>query len=388
MAKSHFDDVPMSLGDHLEELRRRLKWPLIALGLMFFGAFAVENHIQRIFAQPLVWAIEINPENAKTVGLPTDGSPPKLIVLDVWEAPMVSMKVSFYTAFFLAFPVLVYHLWMFIGVGLLPKERRLAFLFVPAGILFFYAGTLVGYFIGVPYFYSFMIKWAAHNPLLEFSLQLSSYHQNFVMMTMVFGLISDIPWLIMVLVRVGFVTVPQLIKHWKVAIIVNTLIAAVVAPPDAFSMVVMMVPLYGLYFLGVGLSALMMRRHRRLEAQEQAAELARMAAEERAAHEAHAAHAAQHPESTDLTADAPTTTESVPDHTSDDSSQPVPRSAIVDDLGATDHAPSSDDHPVADHQSTVTGEGSTGRDGETPPPASDDHTTGGSDPDGKDDKRV
>src|ERR1043165_4097898 len=100
MAGGDYVDVPMSLGDHLEELRRRLKWPIITLVLVFMAAFTVENHIQRVFAQPLIWAIGLNPDNAKIVGLPIDGTPPKLIVLDVWEAPMVSMKVSSYTAFF------------------------------------------------------------------------------------------------------------------------------------------------------------------------------------------------------------------------------------------------------------------------------------------------
>jgi len=350
MALGDYVDVPMSLGDHLEELRRRLKWPIISLVLLFFSAFAFENHIQQFFAQPLAWAIALNPENAKAVGLPIDGSIPKLQVLDVWEAPMVSMKVSFYAAFFLAFPVLVYHLWMFIGVGLVSRERRLAFLFVPAGIMFFYAGTLLGYYVGVPYFYSFMIKWAAHNPILAFNLQLSTYHQNFVMMTMVFGLIADIPWLVMVLVRVGFVTVPQLLKHWKIAIFVNTAIAAIVAPPDLFSMIAMMIPLYLLYFIGVGLSALMMSHHRRLEKKEEAAELARMADEERAAHEAHARQVDEPHAQTEVYAD-PAQPSAEAEATGKpstaavmDEPRPVSRGAIADDLVAGDQAPSSDDH--------------------------------------------
>jgi sec-independent protein translocase protein TatC len=354
--KDAYVDVPMSLGDHLEELRRRLVWPLIALGALFFLAFAFENRIQQVFVQPLAWAIAVNPDHAKAVGLPIDGSTPKLMIHDIWEAPMASMKVSFYAAFFLAFPVLVYHLWMFVGVGLVSRERRLAFLFVPAGIMFFYAGTLVGYFVGVPYFYSFMIKWAAHNPIAEFNLQLKAYHHNFVMMTMIFGLIADIPWLVMVLVRVGFVTVAQLLKHWKVAIFVNTAIAAVIAPPDAFSMVVMMIPLYLLYFLGVGLSAIMMRRHARLEAKEQAAELARMAEEERAAHEAHAHHMADPPTSSTAVVDPNqhgNQAELRPDPAVDDPA-PVPRSVITDDLAAGDSAPSSEDAP---HPDSLTDDG-------------------------------
>lgn len=360
-----FVDVPMSLGDHLHELRSRLIMPLICLALLFFGAFAFENRLQVLFAQPLVWAIGINPDHARTVGLPIDGSLPRLAIHGIWEAPLASMKVSFYTAFFLAFPVLVYQLWMFIGVGLVHRERRLAFLFVPAGIMFFYAGTLVGYFIGLPYFYSFMIKWAANNPLAQFQLQLQSYHQDFIRMTMVFGLVADIPWLVMVLVRTGFVSVAQLLKNWKVAIFACTAVSAVIAPPDAFSMIVVMIPLYGLFFLGVGLSALMMRHHRRLEEKEAAAELARMAEEERAAHQAQAPR--QDPSTGVATSPVVHADPAQPqaDETSETSyvsdPQPIPRHAITDDLAAGDDAPSSADQRSDDTQDTErsSGEGST-----------------------------
>jgi sec-independent protein translocase protein TatC len=359
----HDVDVPMSLGDHLEELRRRLVWPLITLALVFMAAFAFESRLQQLFVKPLEWAYHINPENAQKVGM---SLPIKLQTLELMEAVMASMMVSFYAAFFLTFPVLTYHLWKFISVGLLSREKRLAFLFVPAGIMFFYAGTLVGYFIGLPAFYSFMIKWAANNPIVEFHLQLKSYHHNFVMMTMVFGLIADIPWLIMVLVRVGFVSVEQLMKHWKISIFVCVIISAVVAPPDALSMIIMMFPLFGLFFLGVGLSALMMRRHRRLEAQEQAAELARMAAEERDAHAADAARAARTATAPTVYADpAQVTSPSTP---VEDGSQPVPRSAITDDLAASDQAPSSTDQPG----NSTTGDGGNAAGGDEQPRKDDD----------------
>ncbi len=325
------DDLPMSLGDHLHELRRRLIWPLVSLALVFFVAFGFEARLQQLFAQPVEWAIQINPEAAKTVGLV---SPVKFQVLEVWEAPMASMMVSFYAAFFISFPVLVYHLWMFVGVGLVHRERRLAFLFVPAGIMFFYAGAICGFLFGLPYFYSFMIKWAANNPLISFNLQLKSYHSNFVFMTMIFGLIADIPWLIMVLVRVGFVTVDQLLRNWKMAILINTVIAAVVSPPDWFSMVAMMIPLFALYALGVGLSKVMMWHHGRQDAKEQAAELARMVAEEDAAHRAQAPQRDQ-PDSGGSSSMPVPVPAPVADHLDP---EPVPRSSsIADELGSSSY---------------------------------------------------
>jgi sec-independent protein translocase protein TatC len=360
MAKFNADalDVPMSLGDHLDELRRRLIWPLIILGIGFFTAFFYEARLQGIFAQPMAWATMLYPDQAKAVGLPNDGTLPKFMIHGVMEGPMSSMLVSFYTAFFVAFPVLVYQLWQFIGVGLVPRERRLAFLFVPAGIMFFYAGTVFGYFIGLPYYYGFMIKWTANNPIAQFNLQLTGYHHSFVFMTMVFGLIMDIPWLIMVLVRVGFVTVRQLITHWKAAIMINTAISAVVAPPDAISMIAMMIPLIGLYIVGVGLAYVMMWHHRRMTAKEDAAELARMAEEERAAHQAQVPRedpstAGAQPAEVHLDPAQPQATDQGHPSVVGDP-QPISRDAITDDLNAGDQAPSSADQLASEPDTSVT----------------------------------
>jgi sec-independent protein translocase protein TatC len=287
--KAPLEDVPMSLGDHLHELRRRLIIPVVAIGVLFLAAFAIQNDLKLLVAKPMDWAYYISPENAEKVGLKI---PIKFILLDVLESPLVSMSVSFYASIFVAFPILVYQLWMFIGVGLMPKERRLAFLFIPAGIMFFYAGAVLGYFIGLPHYYAWMIKWAASDPTAIFSLDLRTYHSNFVLMTIIFGLIMDIPWLIMVLVRVGMVTVKQLSKHRKIAFMVIAVIAALIAPPDAFSMIAMMVPLYALFELGLILSRIMMWHHNRLEAKEAIVAAAKAAKEQEIADKAAAAERA------------------------------------------------------------------------------------------------
>jgi sec-independent protein translocase protein TatC len=278
--KPLLEDVPMSLGDHLHELRRRLILPICSIAVLFLLAFAFEHQLKLLVLQPLDWAYDLYPEKAAALGMT---KPIKLQVLDVFESPMASMTVSFYTALFVAFPILVYQLWMFVSVGLLPKERRLAFLFIPAGIMFFYAGTFIGYFIGLPNYYGWMIKWAANDPTALAAFTMEKYHANFKLMTMMFGLIADIPWLIMVLVRVGFVTIEQLQKNRKIAIMVNTVIASLITPPDAFSMLVMMVPLFALFELGLLLARIMVWRNKRFEAREKKAADDKAAADEQAA---------------------------------------------------------------------------------------------------------
>ena len=266
----HLVDMPMSLGDNLEELRRRLIVPLIALAVFFIASFAYNKELKVVYLQPLVHAISIiGPEKAEKLGLapPKDGAEWRpLVSFEISESAMVSMTVSFYAAFALTIPVLVYQIWRFVAVGLMPKERQLAFLFVPAGILFFYAGAVLGYFWGLPYYFAWMLEWTANDPTVRQLVRQSFYLDSFSMMTICFGLVMDIPWLVMVLVRIGFVTPDQLSRWRKLVVMVNTVVASVITPPDGTSMLAMLIPLQLLFEGGLLASRLMMWLNRRAEA--------------------------------------------------------------------------------------------------------------------------
>jgi len=266
----HLVDMPMSLGDHLEELRRRMIVPLIALAVCFIASFAYNKELKVIYLQPLVHSIEIiGPEKAALLhlSLPKDGSEGRLLIsLDISESAMVSMMVSFYAAFAVTIPVLVYQVWRFVAVGLMPKERQLAFLFVPAGIIFFYAGAVLGYFWGLPYYFAWMLEWTAADPTTIQLVRQATYLDSFTMMTVCFGLVMDIPWLVMVLVRIGIVTPQQLGRWRKFVVMVNTMIASVITPPDGYSMMAMLIPLQLLFEGGLLASRLMMWLNRRADA--------------------------------------------------------------------------------------------------------------------------
>lgn len=253
-------DVPMSLGDHLHELRKRLIFPVASLALLFLAAFAFQNQLKVVFLNPLLWGVLINPDLSIQAGLPVDPvtklltTTKILISLDMSESAMISMSVSFYAALYVTIPIMVFQIWKFVSVGLMSSERRLAFLFVPAGIIFFYLGSLAGYFWGLPYYYAWLIEWAAHDQTTHLTIRQNSYHDSFILMTICFGLIADIPWLVMVLVRVGFVTPDGLAKKRKFVVMANTVVAGLITPPDGASMVIMMIPLQLLFELGLVLS--------------------------------------------------------------------------------------------------------------------------------------
>lgn len=269
----HLMDMPMSLGDHLAELRRRLIWPVVTVAVAFLVCFSFQATLKSWFIQPLLKAIDIvGHENAAKVHLNPEDGTRILQVLHLSESAMTSMSVAFSAALALSIPVALWHLWQFIAVGLKDKERSLAFLFVPLGVIFFYAGAVLGYFFGLPYYYAWLIEWAVHDPTIkELQIRQYEYWDQFQFMTVVFGLLFDIPWLVMVLTRVRLVTVAKLASWRKGIIIINAVICAIVAPPDATSMLVMMIPVQLLFESGLILSRIMMWRVDRNQAKEAAA---------------------------------------------------------------------------------------------------------------------
>jgi len=261
-------DLPMGLGDHLHELRRRLVLPVACIVVAFFVAFAFHAELKLLLVRPLRQAIAlIDPAAAMKLGLSVDSSR-LLTPLTLQESTLLSAQVSFDAAIALTIPVLLFQLWMFVATGLKAAERRLAFLFVPFGVILFYTGALVGYFWGLPYFFAWLMEWQAADPVAStFFLGMDLYHKFFLNMTLCFGLIMDIPWAVMVLVRVGFVSIAQFSRLRRYVAIINLMLAAVITPTtDFFSLMVMFIPMQLLFEGGLLASRLMMWMKARREA--------------------------------------------------------------------------------------------------------------------------
>lgn len=241
-------DIPMGLGAHLDELRRRLIWPVLTVAVLFVAGFMIQDKLKLVMIWPLQKAIALVPESAKAVGMPTDGSTRILQTLSLQESASTAASISFYLALAAAAPVVLWHLWQFVAVGLTRKERRLAFLFVPFGVMMFYLGTLLGYFFGMPYFYAFLIDFTAGDPTATIQLRQSEYVETFFLWTVAFGLIMDIPWLIIVIVRTGMLTPQQIGKARKFVILINAIAAAVITPgSDLASLMALFIPMQILF---------------------------------------------------------------------------------------------------------------------------------------------
>ncbi len=257
----HLIDMPMALGDHLEELRRRLIVPVIAFVLLFIVGFAFWGDLMLVMIEPLRRAVALVPEQARHFHLDPE-SPRLLQAIGLSESLVLSVKISAAAALAATIPIFVYQLWMFVSIGLKRPERSLGFLFIPAAVLFFYGGIVLGYFYGLPYFYAWMIAFSAMNPALHaLDLRLETYWEDFLAWTVCFGLIMDIPWLVMVLVRVGLVTREWLAAKRKFIVLINVVAAAVITPGgDVTMLIATLVPMQLLFEIGLFFSRFLMPR--------------------------------------------------------------------------------------------------------------------------------
>jgi sec-independent protein translocase protein TatC len=230
------DESKSPLLDHLIELRKRMLWALAALVV----AFAVCLY----FARP-IFAVLVQPLLAAGQG--------KIIYTDIFEAFFVEIKVAFFSAMMVAFPVFATQLWKFVAPGLYAKEKRafLPFLFMTP--VLFGAGAAMAYYIAMPVALTFLLGFSGNvGGVTQEALPGVGNYLNFVTKFIFgFGIAFLLPVLLMLLEAAGIVTRAQLISGRRYAIVGAFAIAAVLTPPDIISQLLLAIPLCLLYELAL-----------------------------------------------------------------------------------------------------------------------------------------
>ena len=226
------DDTKQPLLEHLIELRRRLLWSLATLVACFFLCFYFAKDIFAVLVQPLIKAGQ-----------------GKLIYTDVFEAFFTQVKVSLFAALMLAFPVIATQLWRFVAPGLYAKEKKAFLPFLLMTPFFFAAGACFAYFAAMPWALHFLLSYQGDvGGIQQEALPGVGNYLNFCTRFIFgFGAAFLLPILLMILERAGIVTREQLAKSRRYAIVGAAAVAAVLTPPDVVSMLLLLVPLYGLY---------------------------------------------------------------------------------------------------------------------------------------------
>ena len=239
---SEQDDIDASrapLLDHLIELRKRLLISVATLAALFGICLYFAEPIFGFLVRPLVAAGQ-----------------KRIFYSALFEAFFVQLKVAFFAATVLSFPIVANQLWQFIAPGLYRKEKRALLPFLMATPILFTAGCAMAYYVAIPAALRFLLSYQTSLPtsggeeVQQQALVMVGNYLTFIMQFLFgFGVSFLMPVLLMLVERAGIVTLKQLVGAQRYAILGCFAVALFLAPPDAGSMVMLASPLVLLYYL-------------------------------------------------------------------------------------------------------------------------------------------
>ncbi len=231
----------MNFLDHLEELRSTLiasivAWLGISIVIWFFSKRVLDFLLQDVPVDSLYFHAPI-------------------------DAFMIRLKLSFILGLLVSFPFIFMRVWRFIVPGLFTSERRIFFPVAFSSAVLFYVGVVFAYWILIPVVLGFLIKFGTE--MLTPLLSVGKYFGFVARLCFAFGLVFQLPLVIVCLTWMELISARALLRQWRWAIIVIFLSAAVLTPPDPTSQLLMALPLVVLFLLSAVLSIFIEKRRKR-----------------------------------------------------------------------------------------------------------------------------
>ena len=243
----------MPITQHLSVLRQHLVKIVAVLLGFFFCLLPFANKTYSTLSEPL------------RAQLPAQST---MIATDVTATFMAPFKLNFFIAILLAMPFIIYQLWSFVKPALFEKEKSLAFPLLFGSIVLFYAGIAFAYFVALPSILHFFISVSPDTvaPMTD----INSYLSFCLKLFLVFGLTFEIPIITLVLILIGLVNTQTLVEKRRFIIVGCFFVAMFATPPDAISMVMLAVPMWLLFEVGLFFGKLLEKRKNTADAESNA----------------------------------------------------------------------------------------------------------------------
>lgn len=219
---------------HLLELRSRLVKIIIGVVLVFLPLSFVAKHVYNILAQPL---LKLMPAGTS------------MIATEVASPFFTPIKLCAVVAFVLAMPWVLWQVWSFVAPGLYKGERRLVAPLMASSTMLFYGGIAFAYFLVLPTVFHFMVTVAPEG--VAVMTDISKYLDFVLTIFVAFGFAFETPVALVLLVKTGFVTPKQLSSHREYVLVGAFVVGAIFTPPDVVSQLMLAVPVYLLFEIGI-----------------------------------------------------------------------------------------------------------------------------------------
>jgi len=238
----------MGFLDHLEELRKRIVYSVVAVAVGAGLCWGYRERIYAVMQKPIMDALQAH------------GLAEKLVYLNPTDPFNLYLKIAMLAGLFLTSPFVLYQVWMFISPGLYRNEKRYVLPFMVSTITLFTLGGYFGYRIAYPRALDFFIGFSGQfQPMIT----VGEYTQLFLSIVLGMGLIFEMPILVFFLAFMGIMTPAFMIKNFRYAILVIFILAAIVTPtPDIVNMCVFAAPMIALYAFSIGVAWLVHPKQR------------------------------------------------------------------------------------------------------------------------------